>query len=60
MPRGPASGPLHGAMAHSEVLRAGAGYGRVPDNVLAAAHEARSLRRLQRRLRWWSRLHLIR
>jgi hypothetical protein len=47
-------------MAHSEVLRAGAGYGRVPDNILAAAHEARSLRRLQRRIRWWSRLHVIR
>jgi hypothetical protein len=47
-------------MAHSEVLRAGAGYGRIPDNVLAAAHQERALRRLQRRVRWWSRLHLIR
>ncbi|HEY3722719.1 MAG TPA: hypothetical protein VGN59_05070 [Acidimicrobiia bacterium] len=60
MHTGSGSGPLHGAMAHSEVLRAGAGYGRIPDNVLAAAHQERALRRLQRRIRWWSRLHLIR
>ncbi len=60
MPTRPRSGPGHGAGSNSELLRAGAGYGRVPDDVLAAAGEARSLRRLERRIRWWTRLGLIR
>jgi hypothetical protein len=51
---------MSGVIAHSEVLRTRIGSGRVPENVIAAAHEARSLRRLQRRIRWLSRLGLIR
>lgn len=51
--------PVSAALAASEVQRARAGR-RVPDNVVAAAHDARALRRLQRRVRWWTRLRVIR
>ena len=47
------------ALAASDVQRARAG-GRVPDNVVAAARDARALRRRKRRIRWWSRIRLIR
>jgi hypothetical protein len=53
-------GPLHGEAARSEIQRARHGAGRLPDGVIAAARDERSLRRLQRRIRWWSRVGLIR
>lgn len=53
-------GPFHGAMARSEVQRARHGAGALPDNVIAAAREERSLRRLKRRIRRWSRIRAIR
>jgi hypothetical protein len=51
--------PVSAALAASDVQRARAG-AQVPDDVLAAAQEARSLRRLQRRIRRWTRLRRIR
>jgi hypothetical protein len=53
-------GPFHGAVARSEVQRARHATARLPDNVIAAAREERSLRRLKRRIRRWSRLGLVR
>ena len=52
--------PVHGALAAGEVQRVRAGSARVPDNVIAAARDERSLRRLRRRIRRWSLLHRIR
>lgn len=52
--------PLHGAMARSDVRSLRTGATRIPDSVIAAAREQRSLRRLQRRIRMWSRFGLIR
>ena len=57
---GAQSGPFHGAMARSNVQRARHGATHLPDNVIAAAREERSLRRLQRRIRRWSRVGLVR
>jgi len=59
---GPGSnpGPLHGAAARSEVLRVRQGAARLPDDVIAAARDERSLRRLQRRIRRFTRVGLIR
>jgi hypothetical protein len=59
---GPGSqpGPFHGAVARSEVQQVRSGTARLPDNVIAAAREERSLRRLKRRIRLWSRVGLIR
>lgn len=45
------------ALAASEVQRARAGA--MPDDVIAAAREARSLHRLQRRIRRWTRLGIV-
>jgi hypothetical protein len=53
-------GPFHGAVARSEVQQARHGTGPLPDNVIAAAREERSLRRLKRRIRRWSRVGLVR
>jgi hypothetical protein len=53
-------GPFHGAVARSQVEHARHGAGRLPDNVIAAAREERSLRRLKRRIRRWSRVGLVR
>jgi hypothetical protein len=50
--------PVSAALAASEVLRARSG-ARVPDEVIAAAREARSLHRLQRRIRCWTRLRIV-
>ncbi|MGZ4737230.1 MAG: hypothetical protein ACXVKA_14295 [Acidimicrobiia bacterium] len=60
MTTGSNPGPLHGAMAQSEVLRTRVGTTRVPESVIAAAHEERSLRRLKRRIGWMARVGLIR
>jgi hypothetical protein len=59
MNTGSTSGPLHAALAQSDVLRARVGSGSLPLSVIAAAREERSLRRLRRRIRLWSRLGLI-
>ena len=53
-------GPFQGAVAHSEVQRVRHGTSRLPDNVIAAARDERSLRRLERRIRRWSRVGLVR
>jgi hypothetical protein len=53
-------GRLHGALAESHVLRTRVGSARIPENVIAAAREERSLRRLRRRIRILSRVGLIR
>jgi hypothetical protein len=53
-------GPLHGAMARSDVLGVRTGTTRIPDAVIAAAREERSLRRLERRIRRLTRVGLIR
>jgi hypothetical protein len=53
-------GPFHGAVARSEVQRARQATTNLPDNVIAAAREERSLRRLKRRIRRWSRVGLVR
>ena len=50
--------PVSAALAASEVQRARAA-AMVPDDVIAAAREARSLRRLQRRIRRWTRLGIV-
>jgi hypothetical protein len=47
---------LSRTLAHGARLSASG----VPDDVLAAAREQRSLRRLRRRIRRWQRLHLVR
>jgi hypothetical protein len=52
--------PLHGAMARSAVLSLRVDAANIPDSVIAAAREERSLRRLQRRVRRWSRVGWIR
>jgi hypothetical protein len=51
---------MSGVIAHSEVLRTRIGTGRVPEGIIAAAREERAMRRLRRRIRWWSRVGLIR
>lgn len=59
---GPGSvpGPMHGAAARAEVLRAKVHTGALPDDVIAAAREERALRRLRRRVRRWQRFGRIR
>jgi hypothetical protein len=49
--------PVSAALAASDVQRARAGG--LPDDVIAAARDARSLHRLQRRIRRWTRLGII-
>jgi len=50
--------PVSAALAASEVQRARTG-AKVPDDVIAAAREARSLHRLQRRIRRWTWLRIV-
>jgi hypothetical protein len=50
--------PVSAALAASDVQRARAG-ATLPDDVIAAAREARSLHRLQRRIRRWTRLGIV-
>jgi hypothetical protein len=50
--------PVSAALAASKVQRARSG-ANVPDDVIAAAREARSLLRLQRRIRRWTRLRIV-
>jgi hypothetical protein len=50
--------PVSAALAASQVQWARTG-ARVPDEVNAAAREARSLHRLQRRIRRWTRLGIV-
>jgi hypothetical protein len=50
--------PVSAALAASEVLRARSG-ARVPDEVIAAAREARSMHRRKRRIRRWTRLRIV-
>jgi hypothetical protein len=59
---GPGSvpGPMHGAVARAEVLRARSAMRALPDDVVAAAREERALRRLKRRIRRWQRLGRVR
>jgi hypothetical protein len=52
-------GPLHGAVAQSQVQQARMN-ARLPDDVIAAAREERALARLKRRVRRWQRLGRIR
>jgi hypothetical protein len=52
--------PIHGAIARSDLLSVRTGVGRIPDNVIAAVREERSLRRFKRRIRRWTRVRLIR
>jgi hypothetical protein len=47
-------------MARSDVLGMRSGSTQIPDAVIAAAREERSLRRLQRRIRRYRRVGLIR
>jgi hypothetical protein len=50
--------PVSAAFAASDVQRARTG-AQLPDDVIAAAREARSVRRLQRRIRRWTRLGIV-
>jgi hypothetical protein len=52
--------PIHGAIARSDLLSVRAGATRIPDTVIAAVREERSLRRFKRRIRRWTRVGLIR
>lgn len=55
---GVAPGPIQGEFGRA--LAAQARVGHLPDDIVAAAREERSLRRLRRRLTWWRRVDLIR
>lgn len=55
---GATPGPVQGELGKAIAAQARGGH--LPDGILAAAREERSLRRLQRRIAWWRRVGLIR
>ena len=54
-PRGQGLGAASASLARDARLRATS----VPDDILAAAHEERSLRRLRRRIARWQRMRRV-